>query len=255
MVRALCLLLLVFCTVAAAHGEALDVGSPEAAFAGGPIQLSPHAAALLRARYHGDKVPEISQPFRRLLDAAMLGRDWKRVEAVKRQLAKKDGMAAALLWEQTRLIATGSIAVAEMGARDVAATGSPVLAETAVMMWLYAVAVSMTDGEKCASSAARDAHLDRLRGPEYAPVIQLLRDLGDDRVAAMRDLAIRLETALAEDRTDDSMCREGTESPAIKSAAVWRPEALAARAMLPRDLAALTTVMRGKTGIKSAVQH
>ena len=115
----------------------------------------------------------------------------------------------ALMWEQTRFVATGSLGVAEMHARDVAATGSSGLSETAVMMWFYAVAVTMTDGEKCVDTAARDAHLDYLRGPEFEPVLQIVRSISDDRLAAMRDLAIRLETVLAEGRTDDTMCRTG----------------------------------------------
>ncbi len=156
-----------------------DVGTPQAAFAGGPIRLSSHAVSLLREHYQGDKVPQIAQPFRGRLDTALAGRDWKQVEVVKQQLEDKSGPVAVLMWEQTRFIATGSIGVAEMHALDVTATGSTGLAETAVMMWLYAAAVTMTDGEKCVDQAARDAHLDRLRGPAFEPVLQIVRTIAD----------------------------------------------------------------------------
>ena len=221
-----------------------DVGTPQAAFAGGPIRLSSHAAAMLREHYQGDNVPQIPQPFRGRLDAALAGRDWQRLELVRKQLQDKDGPMAVLTWEQTRFIATGSIGVAELHALDVAATGSTGLTETAVMLWLYAAAVTMTDGEKCVDQSARDAHLDRLRGPMFEPVLQIVRSIADDRLAAMRDLAIRLETVLAQDRTDDAMCRTGAEKPDLKADGIWRPDAARARSRLPRDLQALTTVMR-----------
>ena len=83
-----------------------------------------------------------------------------------------------------------------------------------------------------------------MRGPAFEPVLQIVRSIADDRLAAMRDLATRLETVLAEDRTDDTMCRVGGDKPAIKPDSVWRPEAAAARAMLPRHLLALASVMR-----------
>jgi hypothetical protein len=239
--------LLTFCLAAANPVLAqapLDVGSPEAAFSGGPIHLSKHAAALLRAHYQGDKVPLISRPLRIRLDAALAGLDWPRVEAVKKELREKDGPMAALMWEQTRFIATGSIGVAEMHALDVAATGSSGLSETAVMMWFYAAAVTMTDGEKCAGATARDAHLERLRGPVFEPVLQIVRILPDDRLAAMRQLAIQLETVLAEDRTDDTMCGAGAAKPEMKPDTLWRPEAVEARKMLPKNLLALGSVMR-----------
>ena len=238
--------LLLLCQIASdARAQApLDVGTPQAAFAGGPIRLSSHAAGLLREHYQGDKVPQIPQPFRTRLDAALAGRDWQRVEAVKKQLQDKAGPMPVLMWEQTRFIASGSIGVAEMHALDVAATASTGLSETAVMMWLYAAAVTMTDGEKCVDPAARDAHLDRLRGSAFEPVLQIVRSISDDRLAAMRDLAIRVETVLAQDRTDDTMCRSGTEQPAIRPDAIWRPAAAQARTRLSRDLLALAAVMR-----------
>lgn len=222
----------------------VDVGSPQAAFAGGPIHLSRHATVLLRQHYQGDKVPLVPQPFRGRLDTALAALDWPRVEAAKKELLEKNGPVPALTWEQSRFVATGSIGVAEMHARDVAASGSTGLSETAVMMWFYAAAVTMTDGEKCVDAAARDAHLDRLRGPAFEPVLQILRALADDRLAAMRGLAIRLEAVLAEDRTDDTMCRDANGKADIKPDREWRPEAADARSMLPKHLAALASVMR-----------
>jgi hypothetical protein len=189
-------------------------------------------------------VPLVPQPFRGKLDTALLGRDWPRVEAEKKALATARGIATALLWEQSRFIATGSIGVAEMHALDLAATGQTGVAETAVMLWFYAVAVTLTDGHKCADDAAKDAHLDRLRSPEFEPVTQLVRTISDDRLAAMRDLAIRLETVLAVDRTDDTMCRTGNGRADVKPDALWRPEAALTRGMLPRHLVALASVMR-----------
>jgi hypothetical protein len=243
------IILLLLCLGASipAHAQApLTTGTPQAAFAGSPIHLSPRAANMLRSQYKGDNVPQVPQPFRGQLDTALAGLDWKRAEAVKKALVAQDGPVPALMWEQTRFVATGSLGVAEMHARDVAATGSSGLSETAVMMWFYAVAVTMTDGEKCVDGAARDAHLDLLRGPEFEPVLQIVRGISDDRLAAMRDLAIRLETVLAEGRTDDTMCRSGPELPQIKADAVWRPDAAEVRKMLPKHLQALASVLRPK---------
>ncbi len=244
--RVTLIVLLFYLTTSLAQGQLqgpLAVGSPEAAFSGSP-RLSRHAVAMLRAHYQGDTVPLIPQPFRTRLDTALAGFDWPRVEAVKKELVDKYGIVAALMWEQSRFIATGSIGLAELHARDVAATGSTGLSETAVMLWMYAYAVTMTDGHKCVDEAAKDAHLDYLRGPTFEPVLQIVRAIADDRLAAMRDLAIRLETVLADDRSDDTMCRIGAAKPDIKPAPVWRPEATQTRTMLPKHLLALTAVMR-----------
>jgi hypothetical protein len=236
---------LVGCLTGPARAQVpLDAGTPESAFAGGPIRLSRAASASLRAQYQGDKVPIIPQPFRGKLDTALIARDWPKVEAVKKELVAAHGLVTALAWEQSRFIGTGSIGVAEVHALDVAATGSTGLAETAVMLWFYAVAVTLTDGHKCADDAAKDAHLDRLRGYEFEPVNRITRTISEDRLAAMRDLAIRLEAVLAPERTDDTMCRVGTAKPDIRPDPAWRPEAAATRAMLPKHLLALGAVMR-----------
>jgi hypothetical protein len=245
-VRATLLILLILAALAGpAHAQApLEVGSPESAFAGGPIKLSRNSLVVLRAHFQGDKVPIVPQPFRGKLDAALLGRDWPHVEALKKELIAKDGLVAGLAWEQSRFIATGSIGIAEMHALDVAATNNTGLSETAVMLWFYAAAVTMTDGHKCADDAAKDAHLDKLRGPAFEPVTRLVRTISDDRLAAMRDLAIRLETVLAPDRNDDLMCRTGNGPAEVKPDPMWRAEASLTRGMLPRHLVALASVMR-----------
>jgi hypothetical protein len=222
----------------------LEVGSPDGAFAGGPIKLSRNAVAMLRNHYHGDYVPLIPQPFRGKLDTALLLRDWPRVEALKKELITARGIEAVLMWEQSRFVATGGIGIAELHARDVAATGASGLQETAAMLWLYAAAVTFTDGRKCADPAVPDAHLDALHGPDFDAVTQIVRTLSDDRLAAMRDLAIRLELVLAPERTDDGICRVAGAVPDIRPDPVWRPEAADARAMLPKHLAALCAVMR-----------
>jgi hypothetical protein len=245
-VRATLVVLLLFSLLT---GEApaqipLDVGSPEAAFAGGPIHLSKAAAALLREHYQGDKVPLVPQPFRGKLDTAFSGRDWTRIDAMKKDLVAAQGIVALFAWEQTRFIATGSIDVAEIHALDMAATGATAVSETAVMMWFYATAVTLTDGHKCVDDATKDAYLDRLRGPVFEPVTMLVRTIADDRLTAMRDLAIRLEAVLAPIRHDDTMCRAGSGPAELRPDSSWKPEAAATRAMLPRHLAALAAVMR-----------
>jgi hypothetical protein len=233
-----------------AYGQSqppLEAGSPEAAFAGGPIRLSKSSAALLRAHFKGDNVPIVPQPFRGKLDTALAARDWPRVDTLKTDLRTARGIEIMLLWEQSRFIATGGIGIAEMHALDMAATGSSGMSETVAMLWLYAVAVTMTDGHECADEAAKDAHLELLMGPVFDKATQIVRTLPDDRLAAMRDLAIRLETVLAADRTDDTMCRVGAVKPEIKPAAEWKPAAAVTRGMLAQHLTALCAVMRPKS--------
>ena len=246
--------------------SAPELGSPEAAFSAeapraakpasgrvrpdsvppGPIRLSKNAAALLRAHYQGDKVPLIPQPFRARLDAALVAGDWPKLEAVKKELIAARGLVMALAWEQSRFLATGGMGIAELHARDIAATNSTGVAETAAMLWLYAVAVTMTDGHKCASPAARDAHLDKLRGPAFEPLLRIVRALPDARVAAMRDLAIQLENRLSVDRADDTMCRAEGGKPGVKPDSTWRAEASRTRGMLQKHLTAFIAITRPK---------
>ena len=114
------------------------------------------------------------------------------------------------------------------------------------MMWLYVVAATFIDGHKCSDPAAREAFLDRLRGPDFAAVMVIIRTMPDDRLAAMREAAIRLESALAADRIDDPMCREGSGRPEIRPNGEWQTELAPSRAMLPRHLAAICSVVRAK---------
>jgi hypothetical protein len=251
MVRAtLVLLLIIYVSTGIAHAQPaidvapLEVGSPEAAFAGGPIRLSKASAALLRSHFKGDNVPLVPQPFRGRLDTALVTRDWPKVEAAKKDLRAARGITAMLMWEQSRFIATGGIGIAEMHALDMADTGSTGVSETVAMLWLYAVAVTMTDGHKCVDEAANDAHMERLMGPPFESVTRVVRTLQDDRLAAMRDLAVRLESVLSVDRTDDTMCRVGPAKPEVKPDTEWRPQAAGARGNLPKNLATLCTVMR-----------
>jgi hypothetical protein len=225
----------------------LEAGSAEAAFADSPIHLSPTAIAVLRARFPADKVPLIPSPFRQQLDAALAARDWPRVIARKTDLGASRGQLAMLMWEQTRFFATGSQWIAELSARDLAAVNIGNAGEGAAMMWLYAAAVTLTDGHQCADRSASDAHLDKLRGPAFAPVAKAIRDLPPDRLANAQTAAIRLESALAPERTDNIICRPGSAGQDHRPETEWRPEAARTRDMLPRHLTALTALMRGGT--------
>ena len=223
-----------------------ETGSPEAAFSGGPMRLSKNALALLRSHYQGDKVPLIPQPFRGRLDAALIARDWPKIEVTKKELIAARGVVMALAWEQSRFIATGGVGLAELHARDIAATNSSGVAETAAMLWFYAAAATLTDGHKCADPEAKTTHLASLRGAAYEPVLRIVRDLADARVTAMRDLAIRLESVLAADRNDDTMCRMGAAKPELRPELEWRPDAAKARPTLVKHLTALTALTRAQ---------
>jgi hypothetical protein len=236
--------MVLFSLAGAAQAQpALESGAPAAAFAGGPIHLSPAAIVRLRAQYHGDKVPLVPQPYRGRLDAALVANDWRRVAALKADLAAARGPAAALFWEQSRFTATGAIGVAELHARDLAALDAPQAAEPAVTLWLYAAAASLTDGRLCADPDAGDRALDALRGPDYAGVLQRLRALPPDRLGPLRDAAIRMEGALAGERSDDALCRVNGRL-AVRPEADSGPLVAETRRMLPRHLAALTSVLR-----------
>jgi hypothetical protein len=224
----------------------LEVGPPEAAFADGPLRLSPNAIRILRARFPGDKVPIIPQPFRQQLDTALVARDWSRVMERKRDLGASRGQVAMLMWEQTRMLATGSLWLAELQARDLAASGIQGADDTAVMMWLFAVAVTMTDSHQCAADGARDAHLALLRGSSFAPVLALLRKMPDDQLIKLRDTAIKLEAALAPERNEDTVCRAGSAKPAIRPADEWQPAAAQTRELLTKHLNAICALVRAR---------
>jgi hypothetical protein len=219
----------------------LEVGAPDAAFAGGPIRLTKAAVARLREHYHGDKVPIVPLPLRRLLDTALHTQYWAGMRAA---LAKARDPETALVWEQTRFIATGGLEVAEQHARDLAATGASGIAETAAMLWLYAAAVIFVDGRRCTGPTGPDAHMEELRGPDHEPVIRIIRAMTEERLSAMRTLALRLEEILASDRDGLAPCRTGDAPPETKPEEIWRPDAAAARAMLPAHLTELTAAMR-----------
>jgi hypothetical protein len=220
--------------------------SPAAAFAGGPIHLSSATKARLQAQYRGDNVPLIPQPFRGRLDTALMAQDWRQVEALKKALIQARDLTSVLLWDQTRFIETGGITLAAAFARDLAGSDVPNAEEMAATMWLYAVAASFTDGHKCADPAAREAYLDKLRGPDFAAVTGIIRDMPDDRLAAARDTAIRLESALSADRIADSICGINAGGPAFRPDAQWQADLAPTRAMLPRHLTAIGSVLRQK---------
>lgn len=219
-----------------------ETGPPEAAFAGGPIRLTPISLNLLNHAYPGGKVPIIPMPHRARLDAALLAGAPGPLEARMKELAATYGPAAVLIWERTRFLGTGRITIAALHARDLAE--HPEAGETVAMLWLYAVAATMTDGARCADPAARDAGIDRLRGPSYQPVLRVIRALPEDKLNTARETAIRLEAPLAEQRPDDTICGTGQGRTEIRPIDQWRPAAANTRAMLRRHLKAMTSVLR-----------
>lgn len=238
-------IVLTLCLLAwAAKAQDAGTGTPEAAFAGGPIKLSAAAAQRLRTHFQGDKVPQVPQPFRARLDTLMLAHDWRGLDAARKELLTAKGILPVLVWGQTRFLATGGLGVAEAHALDMAETGAPNLAETIAMMWLYAAASTLTDGAKCVGEDARDKHLDRLRGPVFEKALKILRTLPDDRMASMREVALRLEAGFAPDRDSDPLCRGASGRSEIKPDSVWRPRSADTRAMLPKHLAALVSVVK-----------
>ncbi len=233
-----CLLL-----ISAAQAQfAPETGTPEAAFANGPIRLTPVSLNLLAHAFPNGKVPVIPMPHRARLDAALLAGAPGPLEARIKELGAAYGHEVVLLWQRTRFLGTGRITIAAIHARDLAE--HPEAAETVAMLWLYAVAATMTDGARCADPAARDAGIDRLRGPSYQPVLRVIRALPEDKLNTARETAIRLEAPLAQQRPDDTICGTGQGRPEIGPIDQWRPAAANTRAMLPRHLKAMTSVLR-----------
>jgi hypothetical protein len=241
-----CLLIAWVAAVPARGETAIARGSPQAAFAGGPIHLSGAAEARLRGQYHGDNVPVVPQPFRTRLDAALLAGDWRQVEAVKKALIAARDLLPVLLWDQTRFVATGRITLAAEYAKDLAGSDVPNAEEAAATMWLYAVAATFTDGHKCSDPQAREAYLDRLRGADFAAVMGIIRSMPEDRLAASRATAIRLESALAAERTGDALCRSAGGRLDVSPDGAPQRELADTHAMLPRHLAAICSVVREK---------
>ena len=245
-----CLLVAWVAALPARSETAIERGSPQAAFAGGPIHLSAAAEARLRAQYHGDNVPLVPQPFRTRLDIALAAGDWRQVEAVKKALIAARDLLPVLLWDQTRFVATGLVALAAAYAKDLAGSDVPNAEDAAATMWLYAVAATFTDGHKCSDPQAREAYLDRLRGADFAAVMGIIRSMPEDRLAATRATAIRLESALAAERTGDSLCRSAAGRLGVRPDGEWQRELGGTRAMLPQHLAAICSVVRANGPVR-----
>ncbi len=239
--------MLIACLLAApVRAEPIERVSPQAAFAGGPIHLSTLAEGRLRSQFHGDNVPLIPPPFRERLDTALAAGDWRQIEAVKKALIQARDLVPVLLWDQTRFVASGGVALAGAYARDLAGSDVPNAEEAAATMWLYAVAATFTDGHRCADSAAKEAYLGTLLGSDFGAVKGIVRSLPDERLAALRDTAIRLESALSGERSDAPMCRTAAGRVALRPDGDWQRAVEATRAMLPRHLTAICSVVRGK---------
>jgi hypothetical protein len=224
-----------------------ELGTPEQAFADGPITLTPVSVALLKDAYPGGKVPVIPMPFRKRLDTALASGNAPALEAARREIQEEFGPVAVLIWERTRVLATGSISLAAMHARMLALFAPPSASDGVAMMWFYAAAATMTDGARCVDADQKETALDRLRGRVYDPVLRVIRTLPDTTLDAAREAAIRLEAALAEQRPDDTVCHTSPGNTTVKSIGEWRPAAANTRAMLPRHLRALTAVVGNRT--------
>jgi len=225
---------------------AIERVSPQAAFAGGPIHPSARAETRLRAHFHGDNVPLVPSPFRGRLDTALAARDWRGIDAAKKALIQARDLRLVLLWDQTRFLATGDAAIAAAYARDLAGSDVPDAEQAAATMWLYAVAATFTDGHKCTDPEAKEAYLAKLLNPDFDAVKGIIRSMPEDRLATTRDNAIQLESILSTDRTDDTMCRTNAGRPATRPEDDWQRELAQSRTILPRNLAAICSVVRKK---------
>ena len=225
---------------------AIGRGTPSAAFAGSPIHLAPAMEARLQAQFHGDNVPIVPSPFGRRLDAALLARDWRQIEALKKALIAERDLLPVLLWDQTRFIITGEVALAASYARDLAGSDVPAAEDNAATIWLYAVAATFTDGHKCIDPAARDTYLATLLGSDFDAVKGIVRFMPEDRLAVAREAAIKLEAGLSGDRSDDAMCRAAGGRAGVRPNSEWKAELAPTRTMLPRHLAAICAVVRKK---------
>jgi hypothetical protein len=168
------------------------------------------------------------------------------VMARRSDLGASRGQLAMLMWEQTRFLATGSLWLAELHARDLAASGVPGANDAAVLMWFYALATTMTDGHQCASDGARDAHLATLRGAAFEPVLALVRTLPQEQLIKQRDTALKLEAAFAEERTDSFVCTTAGGLPAIRPAEDWHADAARTREILTKHLNAVCALVRSR---------
>lgn len=183
-------------------------------------------------------------PFRARLDRALVAGNTAELEAVRRDLAATHGGDAVLTWERTRFLGTGGIAIATLHARSLAAI--PNAAETTAMLWLYAFAASMTDAARCVDPTARDRAIDRLRAPVNEPILKVIRTIPEDALNRAQDTALKLEPPLAEQRSDDTICRNGPGRAETRPIEQWRQAAGNTRMMLPRHLKAILSVLRPK---------
>lgn len=224
------------------------VGPPEDAFAGGPIKLTRVSTVLLGNAYPHNTIPIIPMPHRARLDTALLAGNAAALEAARKDLADTHGHGAVLVWERTRFLGTGGIGIAVRHARSLAAAGMANTEETVAMLWLYALAASMTDAARCADPGVRDVAIDRLRAPVNQPILTLIRTMPDDALGRAQQTAIGLEAPLAEQRSGDTICGTGQGGSGIRPIEQWRPAAANTRAMLPRHLKAMISVLRPKPG-------
>ena len=220
-------------------------GPPEDAFAGGPIRITRVSAALLANAYPNNAVPILPMPFRARLDTALVSGNAGALASAKRDLADTYGRGAVLVWERTRFLGTGGIAIATEHARTLASAGLSNTDEMVATLWLYALAATMIDAARCADPMARDAAVDRLRGPANDAVLRVLRTMPEPPLARAQDVAIKLEAPLAEQRTSDALCRTGGQV-SIRPIEQWQPATANVRAMLPRHLKAMLSVLRPK---------
>lgn len=127
--------------------------------------------------------------------------------ARKADLGASHGQLALLILEQARFPATNSVWLAELNARDLAAICAPGANDGSATEWLYCAFVTLTDSRYCADPATTDARLIALRGPAFAMVAKIIRDLPPDRLAAAQAIGTQLAALQAAERTDNAVCR------------------------------------------------
>jgi len=224
-----------------------QTGPPEDAFAGGPIRVTRVSAALLANAYPHNSIPILPMPYRARLDTALVAGNAGALATAKRDLADAYGRGAVIVWERTRFLGTGGIAIATEHARTLAASGLANTEEMVATLWLYALAATMTDAARCADPMARDTAIDRLRGPANESVLRVIRTMPEAPLARAQEVAIKLEGPLAEQRPSETLCRAGAGSGAVRPIEQWQPAAVNVRAMLPRHLKAMVSVLRPRT--------
>lgn len=221
-------------------------GPPEEAFADGPIRITRVSAALLANAYPNNAVPILPMPYRARLDSALVSGNGGALAAAKRDLAEAHGRGAVLVWERTRFLGTGGIAIATEHARSLAASGLANTEEMVATLWLYALAATMTDAARCTDPMVRDQAIDRLRAPPNDTVLRVIRAMPEPPLMRAQDVATKLEGPLAEQRAGDTICRTGGAKGETRPIEQWQPAVANVRAMLPRHLKAMLSVLRPK---------